>query len=148
MLKIQQKPKMRTALRLYVANRAGKKQFIELQTGTAARHDFTVRPSYTFISTGTCIENYCTCTNPYRTITGTTTIKKVGVAIQMTIIVATTVKRDERKSEKDLGSVSSTVLMSLENLLRMWPRGVVSKKDMGERKMLKRSFLCSPLEAK
>ena len=58
------------------------------------------------------------------------------------------VKKKLKKEEKELGRVSSTILMSLENLLRMRPRGVVSKKDMGERRMLERSFLCSPLEAK
>ena len=81
-------------------------------------------------------------------MTGTMIIKKVGVVIQMTITVAMTVQNEAIKSENDRGSISSTVSMSLENLLRIRPRGVVSKKDMGERRMLERRCLWRPLEAK
>ena len=80
--------------------------------------------------------------------TGTTTIKKVGVAMMIAMSVIMMPKKQLRRAENEGGRVASTMLMSLENLLRMRPRGVVSKKDMGERRMLERIRLCRPLEAK
>ena len=69
-------------------------------------------------------------------VIGRMTTRKMGVAILMTMMVLKTENRVIRNDRNERGSVSSMMLMSLENLLRMRPRGVVSKKDLGERRML------------
>ena len=76
------------------------------------------------------------------------TTKKMGVAILMTMIVENTENSVKRNERMDRGIVSSITLMSLENRFKIRPRGVVSKKDIGERRMLFMSLLCSVLEAK
>ena len=63
------------------------------------------------------------------------TAKKTGETTTMTIMVLITPKNVDRKLLSDWGMISSIVSMSLEKRLRIRPSGVVSKKDMGERKM-------------
>ena len=48
---------------------------------------------------------------------------------------------------KLVGSITSTVSMSLEKRLTIRPIGVTSKKDIGLRKMLMSSILCRMVEA-
>ena len=58
-----------------------------------------------------------------------------------------TMKRAKIKSTQ-LGSVSSMVLMSLENRLRIRPEGVVSKNDIGSHRMFSSSRLWISVAAK
>lgn len=53
-----------------------------------------------------------------------------------TMMTSTTSSRHRMKSSTDWGMTSSIVYISLENLFRIRPTGVVSKKDIGERRML------------
>ena len=77
----------------------------------------------------------------YMILMGKMTARKIGVATHTTMMVLRTEKTVMRKERKERGMDSSMMLMSLENRLRMRPRGVVSKKDMGDRRM----FLSMPL---
>lgn len=82
------------------------------------------------------------------TLIGTMMARNMGVAILITIIVLKTLNTVMMNDRKDRGMVSSMIFTSLENLLRMRPRGVVSKNDMGERRMLLSKLEWSVLEAK
>lgn len=82
------------------------------------------------------------------TAMGTTTAINIGLATATTRSVVSTVKQVMIKERTDCGMVSSMIFMSLENLLRMRPTGVVSKKDMGERRMLSSILSWRDLEAK
>ena len=84
----------------------------------------------------------------YITVMGMMTMRNMGVAMEMTMMVLSTLKNVARKERTERGRVSSMILTSLEKRLRMRPRGVVSKKDMGERRMLLSMVLCKVLEAK
>ena len=57
----------------------------------------------------------------------------------MTKIVPSMEKNVARNDLIDLGIASSIVLISLENLFTIRPMGVVSKKDIGERRILSKS---------
>lgn len=81
-------------------------------------------------------------------VMGRMTMRKMGVAMLTTMMVLKTERMVMRKERIERGMVSSITLMSLENLLRIRPRGVVSKKDMGQRRMLSISFLWRVLEAR
>ena len=63
-------------------------------------------------------------------------------------MVSITMKRVKIKSSTQLGSVSSMVLISLENRLRIRPEGVVSKNDIGSRRMFTSSCLWISIAAK
>ena len=89
-----------------------------------------------------------TCTSKYTTLIGSITTKKIGVAIEITTMVLKTLNTVIINERKDLGIVSSIIFTSFENRFRIRPRGVVSKKDMGERRMFSRSFWWSVLEAR
>ncbi len=71
----------------------------------------------------------------------------IGEAIATTRRVVKTVKQVMTKERIDRGIVSSMIFTSFENLLRMRPTGVVSKKEMGERRMLLSMLSCRDLEA-
>ena len=79
---------------------------------------------------------------------GTTTAINIGVATTTTRRVVSTVKQVMMKERMERGIVSSMIFISLENLLRMRPTGVVSKNAMGEKRMLFSILLCRDLEAK
>ena len=68
-------------------------------------------------------------------IRGTITARKTGETTTMTIMVLMTEKNVDRKLSSDWGIISSMVSMSFEKRFRIRPRGVVSKKDMGDRRM-------------
>ena len=63
-------------------------------------------------------------------------------------MVSITMKRVKIKSSTQLGIVSSMVLISLENRLRIRPEGVVSKNDIGNRRMFTSSCLWISIAAK
>lgn len=69
----------------------------------------------------------------YTIVSGKVTTRNIGVAMDITIMVLKTVYRVSMKPWIEFGMTWSIMNMSLENLLRMRPRGVVSKKDIGER---------------
>lgn len=66
----------------------------------------------------------------------------------MTIKVDTTIKNVKMKERRERGMTSSTMYVSLENRFRILPRGVVSKNDMGERRMFLSMELWRVREAK
>lgn len=76
------------------------------------------------------------------------TTRNIGVAMETTMMVLKTEKKVMRKERMERGMVSSMILMSLENRFSMRPMGVVSKKDMGDRRMLSSMLLWRVLEAK
>lgn len=61
-------------------------------------------------------------------------MKKKGVTIIMTTTTAKTLNIIDINIANVLGKLSSKVLTSFENLLRILPTGVVSKKEIGERR--------------
>jgi hypothetical protein len=74
--------------------------------------------------------------------------KKIGVVIAMTTKLARTAPPQKNMSWKHQGICSSTLKQSDENRLMIRPTGVVSKKDMGKRRMLLRRLLWSRSEAR
>ena len=84
----------------------------------------------------------------YRTTRGIMAIKNVGVAMVITTSVLITVRRVSKTVLDDLGMTPSIVYMSLENRFKIRPRGVVSKNDIGDRRMFLSILLCRVLEAK
>ena len=66
---------------------------------------------------------------------GRITTMNRGVTKLITNIVFSTLKEAIRNDRIERGIVSSMVLMSLENRLRIRPDGVVSKNDIGNRRM-------------
>ena len=74
--------------------------------------------------------------------------RKGGVVTTITIRVATTVRNVKMKERRERGMTSSMMYVSLENLLRIRPRGVVSKKNMGDRRMFLSMELWRVREAK
>ena len=74
---------------------------------------------------------YCTCVKIYNTINGIITTIKIGVDTEITTKVLVTKDNIIRKKLNVLGSISSMILISLENRLTIRPSGVVSKKDIG-----------------
>ena len=69
------------------------------------------------------------------------TIINQGVAKLIAKIVLITEKNIDKKKFTDWGIFSSMVYMSLENRLRIRPEGVVSKNDIGSRRILLSSRL-------
>ena len=69
------------------------------------------------------------------------TIINQGVAKLITKIVLITEKNIDKKKFTDWGIFSSMVYISLENRLRIRPEGVVSKNDIGSRRILLSSRL-------
>ena len=94
------------------------------------------------------MEAWLTWTMKYMILIGTTMAMNIGVAIATTRRVVNTVKKVMMKERMERGIVSSMIFTSFENLLRMRPIGVVSKKDMGERRMLCNILSCRDFEAK
>lgn len=66
----------------------------------------------------------------------------------MTTTVLMTVKNVFIQLLISCGRVLSMVSMSLENLFRIRPMGVVSKNDMGDLRMLESIFECSSPDAR
>ena len=79
---------------------------------------------------------------------GMITTRNIGVAITMTMIVETTVNTVLINILMFHGIVSSMVQISLEKRFKMRPSGVVSKNDIGERRILDIMELWSFLEAR
>jgi hypothetical protein len=79
----------------------------------------------------------------YIIMRGTMTPRNHGEVTDMTTIVLITEKKVIRKALSDLGIASSMVYTSFEKRLSIRPRGVVSKKAMGERSMLESMLLWS-----
>lgn len=92
--------------------------------------------------------NLLTCTKRYKIAMGMMTMRNIGKAMETAIMVLKTINRVVRKVRRERGRVSSMIFTSLENLLRMRPRGVVSKKDIGVLRMLSSILLWRVLEAK
>ena len=74
--------------------------------------------------------------------------RKGGVVTTMTIKVDTTIRKVKMKERRERGMTSSTMYVSLEKRLRILPRGVVSKNDIGERRMFLSMELWRVREAK
>ena len=63
-------------------------------------------------------------------------------------MVLTTIKKFARNDRMERGIVSSMVLMSFENRFIIRPEGVVSKNDIGSRRMFTSNRLWISVEAK
>ena len=81
-----------------------------------------------------------TCIKKYKAPKGMITARKIGVANVIANIVPMTDRKVRRNEVKDLGTMSSIPLMSLEKRFMILPWGVVSKNDMGECMMLTNIF--------
>ena len=77
-----------------------------------------------------------TCIKKYKAPSGMITARKIGVAKVIANIVPVTDRKVRRNEVRDLGTMSSIPLMSLEKRFMILPWGVVSKNDMGECMML------------
>ena len=84
----------------------------------------------------------------YITASGRIITMNSGVTKLITKIVFSTVKEAIRNDRIERGIVSSMVLMSLENRLRIRPDGVVSKNDIGSRRMFTSNRLWISFDAK
>ena len=71
----------------------------------------------------------------YRIPTGMMATAKVGVFTEITTRIARRVDNIMAHSLKVLGTLSSRMSMSLEKRFMILPTGVVSKNDIGERKI-------------
>ena len=83
----------------------------------------------------------------YNMASGTTTAMNNGVATEMT---RTTPIADNTLYKNDwtvAGMSTSVTKISRENLFKTRPIGVVSKNDIGHRRMFLSSLLCNVLEA-
>ena len=76
-------------------------------------------------------------------LTGMMTTKNIGIAVKITTTVPRTLVDMLNKSLMFIGIWVSTMSTSLENLFRILPRGVVSKKDIGDLITLSNIVLCS-----
>ena len=76
-------------------------------------------------------------------LTGMMTTKNIGIAVKITTTVPRTLVDMLNKSLMFIGIWVSTMSTSLENLFRILPRGVVSKKDIGDLITLNNIVLCS-----
>ena len=72
---------------------------------------------------------------------------KIGLAKQMTKMVPMTLYNWLHNILKFIGMVTSMISTSLENLFKILPKGVVSKKYMGDLKILVNMVKCSLDEA-
>lgn len=68
-------------------------------------------------------------------LTGTMTAKKIGVFTETTMMTLTKLKTMIIHNRNVRGRFVSIMSMSLENLFIIRPTGVVSKNDIGERRM-------------
>lgn len=76
----------------------------------------------------------------YKTATGTITTITNGVFMTITIIVAIRVDSEITKKLQIRGNLSSNISISPENRFIIRPVGVVSKNDIGDRRMLLKTF--------
>lgn len=76
------------------------------------------------------------------------TTRNIGVAMDIAMMLLMTENSVIRNTRRDRGMVWSIMFTSLENLLRMRPRGVVSKNDMGALRTVLSMLLCRALEAR
>ena len=88
-----------------------------------------------------------TWTKKYNSPSGKITAKKRGIAKLMVQIAANNSRVLLRKPTKVLGTKSSIISMSLENLFTILPKGVISKNVMGEWRTLMSNALWSLRDA-